>query len=252
MWGRGEKDETDESKRRKGSGTLNKAEALQEGRRQLKMLEKKDCAFYLLATDASKKGKKNKPKPTHRRWSEDSLGRGKGGFAKSLPSGLSSLPSYGHHTSVLIPSQDVFAPCGQGKRFGCFQPHSQHLLFSPRSLTWGSRATLAVQGQQTSWWLKGGPQNYTSDDAQLRASTLRSSAAQYFRLHLLPCKCIHLQTGQYLQTPKHLAPGCFNPLGNGWRTPHSGLLKTFGGGKKTLCLQENPPCPSLYQLQKRH
>lgn len=65
MWGRGEKDETDESKRRKGSGTLNKAEALQEGRRQLKMLEKKDCAFYLLATDASKKGKKkNQNQPT--------------------------------------------------------------------------------------------------------------------------------------------------------------------------------------------
>lgn len=75
-------------------------------------------------------------------------------------------------------------------------------------------------------------------------SSLGSSAAQYFRLHLLPCKCIHLQTGQYSQTPKYLAPLCFDPLGNGWRTPHSGLLKTFGGGKNPVSTGKSPlPIP---------
>lgn len=130
-WRRGEKDETDESKGRKGSGMLNKAGALQEGRQQLKMLEKTGLCFLSPSNRCQQKEKK-KTNPNYRRWPEDSLGRENEGFAKSHPAGPSSLPSYGHHSSALIPPRLVLPPVARVRGLGVFSPtHSTSCSLSP-------------------------------------------------------------------------------------------------------------------------
>lgn len=120
----GEKDERDESERRKGAERLHKAEALQEGGGQLKMLQKGLC-FLSPSNRCQQKAKGDGQKivlveemgvlPSSPRWTP-------------IPPFLGLLTDT--NTTVLAPARLVFAPEGPSKRFGCFQPHSENLSCS--------------------------------------------------------------------------------------------------------------------------
>jgi len=137
VWRQEEKDQRDEPEQRKGAGRLHKAEALQEGTGQLKMLQKGPC-FLSPSNRCQQKAKGDGQKTV----SVEEMG--------VLPSLTPTEPHpsppwapYRHQHHCPCPSQAAFCPRWPRKEVWAFSaPLTGSFLLSPPSLTRDNRATI--------------------------------------------------------------------------------------------------------------